>query len=199
MGAGFLVSVRGAPRVGPEVEQRAKAEAQAAVLKLLEADGAEVAQAIELTAVDVANRGVFVLLLTGPNGSTLDAAGAVVQATYSSLAAAVSAGTAADDGLGFQYCDKILPIQEQLTGAPTASGISEAVRTQLELTPPAPDSSVAVLIHARGDDVHGAAERGGAHLTTVVAREAVLQATVGAGCGVDLQVRSYAETSIANT
>lgn len=191
-----MVSVRGAPRVGPEVERRAKAEAQAVLLKLLEAaraDGATgSAPDVELSAFDVANRGVFVLLLTGPDGSALDSAGSVVQTTYSSLAAAVSAGTAADDGFGFQYCDKILPIQHQLTGSPTASGISEAVRTQLELAPPAPDSSVAVLIHARGDDVHGAAERGGTHLTTVEAREAVLQATVGAGCGVDLQVRSYA-------
>jgi hypothetical protein len=193
MRAGFLVSVRGAPRVGAEVEKRAKAEAQAALRKLLEAardDGAGVSESLELTPVDVANRGVFVLLLTGPNGGTLDAAGSLAQAAYSSLAAAVAAGTAADDGLGFQYCDKILPIQHQLSGEPTASGISEAVQAQLRLTRPASGSSVAVLVHVRGDDAHGAAERGGSHLTTVEAREAVLQATVNAGCGVDLQVRA---------
>jgi hypothetical protein len=199
MGAGFLVSVRGAPRVGPEVEKRAKAEAQTALQRLLVAAApappAEASDTVEeeppalaLTPVDVANRGCFVLLLTG-GPSTPEAAGALVQAAYVALATAVSAGTAADDGLGFQYCDKILPLQVQL-GAPTAGGISEAVRALLGLSPPADGSSVAVLVHSRGDDVHGAAERGGAQLTSVETREAVLQATVQAGCGVNLQVRA---------
>lgn len=195
MRPGFLVTVRGAPRVGPEVEKRAKIEAQAVLTKLLtaaRAGGDGMPQSLELSAVDVANSGVFVLLLTGPGGCAIDAAIELVQVAYSSLAAAVSAGTAADEGLGFQYCDKILPVQHQLSGAPTASGISEAVQLQLGLTPPAPGSSVAVLIHARGDDVHGAADRGGLHLTTTEAREAVLKVTVNAGCGVNLQVRALA-------
>ena len=53
-------------------------------------------------------------------------------------------------------------------------------------------SSVAVLIHTRGDDAHGASDRGGAMLGTAAAREGALTATTAAGCGVNLQAPDWA-------
>ena len=190
---GFLVSVRGAPRVGPEVQKRAVAEAQAALLSLMQpalaAEGLS-ADGVSLAPVEVANRGVFVLRLEGGGA----AAAQLVQSAYTALAAAVNAGSAAEVEVGFQFCDKIMPLMAQLPSAapPTAAAISEAVNAMLGRWPLPAGSTVAVLVHARGDDAHGAAARGGAQLASVEVREAVLSATVGKGCGINLQTPDYA-------
>ena len=98
--AGFLVTVRGSPRVGAEVQKRAVLEARGRLDELLAAAGCP-GPALELRGV--AHRGVFLLLLADGVGG----GGAAISAAYAALAAAANAGTAAL--AGFQFCDKVFP------------------------------------------------------------------------------------------